>query len=83
MGLKPKYKLGEYVIDLRGLADGTERLMLIESRSPSLEGYTVNWTYKGPAFFVKSKPIELKYSSTITRDEKSILSLESRTVMHK
>ena len=80
MGLIPKFKVGEYVINTERIAD-SESFVRIISRMAVWENRRINWAYYGEAYKVRGDPIHLRYSTTISAREERFVSLASRTQM--
>ena len=79
MGLRPKYAIGEYVVDSE-VVGGSESIVLIKERRPILEGLKVEWNYFGHEYELTGNPITLKYKTTITARESRFVTLSSRIV---
>ena len=77
MGLMPKFKVGEYVVDSETVG-GSESIVLIEGRRPCLENYKADWIYFGREFEVSGSPISLRYKTTINTRESKLQPLSSR-----
>jgi hypothetical protein len=77
MGLRPKFNVGDLVIDAQQ-RNGSESLVKIISRTPILEGLKIEWNYFGYEYEVQGNPIVLKYKTTITARESKFLPLGSR-----
>ncbi len=80
MGLIPKYKLREIVIDEGFKSDSKEHFLLIRERSLNFSGLKPIWSYTGELYEIsKIEPLELKYSTTPSFiQEDNLKSLTSR-----
>ena len=79
MGIKPKFNVGDWVID-PDLISGSESLVLIKSRIPVLEDLKPDWNYSGEAYEIKGNPLALHYKTTVTARESKFVALSSRIV---
>lgn len=78
MGLRPKYNIGEFVVDSE-LVGHSESIVRIISRKPFLDGLKVDWIYFGHEYKVEGNPfISLKYKTTITARESRFIPLSER-----
>lgn len=77
MGIMPKFKVGDFVIDSDIVFD-SESLVLIKKRRFVMEGLAVDWVYFGYEYNVEGNPINLRYKTTINARESSFTPLTSR-----
>jgi len=79
MGLRPKYNVGDYVVDSE-LLRGSESIVRITNRKPVVEGFKVDWIYSGKAYELQINPINLDYKKRITAREEKLSPLSSRII---
>jgi len=79
MGLFPKYRVGEIIIDSAFIPADGEHLLLVEQRHLIRDGWRLSWSYTGKNYAIKStNPIDFVYSTTEGIREKNARSLVSR-----
>lgn len=77
MGFRPKYRVGEYVVDSEIVGD-SESLMLIERRRRIIKNFKIDWIYHGSLYAVRENPITLVYKTTGNVEESRLAPLSSR-----
>ena len=77
MGLIPKYKIGEWVVDTEVKGSKTSLVRVI-NRDYQIKNCSVRWQYVGEKYEFSGNPLELQNPIKIERWEESLASLESR-----